>query len=189
MRVKFVSRRTEDWGDLKKGTGSHIDVREAVASFPTILLGDMINVDVWLLNKAFRMLTAPCVQRLHTSVRSGSSGSPCDEARRWFWISATRPRQECGPVHTTQQRSCPGCGSQPQRPTAYVCLWHRQFAGRSELGKGCSTPHSSTWRGSTSYGAFCAIFLPSSIRSSLIRHSTSSIRSIVPAGSIHVMIV
>lgn len=94
--------------------GSRFDVREAVASFPGMLLSDIVKTR--FVAKASDA-TRTCVLRLSTRV---GSSSPCKEVR-WSWISSAFPASaELGGT-CTQPAPCPVCGTRPQRrPPAFA---------------------------------------------------------------------
>lgn len=116
-----------------------------------------------LCGKAFRMLAAPCVQRLRTSVRSGSPTVRVRCLDRQP-AGATRPRQQRARASRSQRRGCPGCGSQPQRRLpAFVSGIDDSPDAASSVR--VAAPLTVILVGKLRVtGLFCAIFLPNSIR-------------------------
>lgn len=139
-------------------------MREAVASFPTLLFSDMINTYfVARISDASRTLRATAAHKRLITLAL--------HRVRWFWISATRSRHACRSVGTctlsppaTHGRGHPGRWFTTTKTPACIGFWHRRIAGLSKLGQGCSTRQSSSWRGREATGLFCATLLPNSIR-------------------------
>lgn len=113
-----------------------------------------------LYRKTFRKLAVPCVQRLRASVQSAVRVRclDCPPA------GATRPRQHCARAPQDPTARLPRMWFTTTKTPAFVCLWHRRFAGRSKLGR-VAAPLTVILEGKFRVtGLFCAIFLPNSIR-------------------------
>ena len=128
---------TEAWDNLKKGTRLALTCGKPLRAFRHFCLAKDQHA---LCGKAFRMLAAPCVQRLRTSVRSGSPAVRVRCLDRQP-AGATRPRQQRARASRAPASRLPRIWFTTTKTPACVCLWHRRFAGRSKLGQGCCTPH------------------------------------------------